>query len=94
MSQDGVIWGKYQLLAPELNERTLRLFAAAEAKTLGRGGISLAARAIEVSHDRISRGIQDLESEKKSYPDRVRRQGGGRKKQGACCDLVCFLSVV
>jgi len=81
MSQEDIIREKYQLLAPELNERTLRLFAAAEAKSLGRGGISLVARAIEVSHDRISRGIQDLESEKKLYPDRVRRQGGGRKKQ-------------
>ena len=81
MSREDIIREKYQLLAPELNERTLRLFAAAEAKSLGRGGISLVARAIEVSHDRISRGIQDLESEKKLDPDRVRRQGGGRKKQ-------------
>jgi len=81
MSQEGIIREKYQLLAPELNERTLRLFAAAEAKSLGRGGISLVARAIEVSHDRISRGIQDLESEKTLNPDRVRRPGGGRKKQ-------------
>ena len=81
MSREDIIREKYQLLAPELNERTLRLFAAAEAKSLGRGGISLVARAIEISHDRISRGIQDLESETKLYPDRVRRQGGGRKKQ-------------
>ncbi len=81
MSREDIIREKYQLLAPELNERTLRLFAAAEAKSLGRGGISLVARAIEVSHDRISRGIQDLESEKKLYPHRIRRQGGGRKKQ-------------
>jgi len=69
------------LLAPELNERTLRLFAAVEAKSLGRGGISLVTRALEISRDRISRGIQDLESETKLSPDRVRRQGGGRKKQ-------------
>jgi len=69
------------MLAPELNERTLRLFAAAEAKYLGRGGISLVARAIEVSRDRISRGLQDLETEKKLEPDRIRRPGGGRKKQ-------------
>jgi len=69
------------MLAPELNERTLRLFAAAEAKYLGRGGISLVARAIEVSRDRISRGLQDLEAEKKLDPDRIRRPGGGRKKQ-------------
>jgi len=81
MSREDIIREKYQLLAPELNERTLRLFAAAEAKSLGRGGISLVARALEISHDRISRGIQDLESETKLYPDRIRRQGGGRKKQ-------------
>ena len=69
------------MLAPALNERTLRLFAAAEAKYLGRGGISLVARAIEVSRDRISRGLKELETEKKLKPDRIRRSGGGRKKQ-------------
>jgi len=81
MSQEDIIREKYQMLAPKLNERTLRLFAAAEAKYLGRGGISLVARAIEVSRDRISRGLQDLETEKKLEPDRIRRPGGGRKKQ-------------
>jgi len=81
MSQEDIIREKYQMLAPELNERTLRLFAAAEAKCLGRGGISLVARAIEVSRDRISRGLQDLETEKKLESDRIRRPGGGRKKQ-------------
>ncbi len=69
------------MLAPELNERTLRLFAAAEAKYLGRGGISVVARAIEVSRDRILRGLKGLEAEKKLEPNRVRRTGGGRKKQ-------------
>ena len=81
MSQEDIIREKYQMLAPELNERTLRLFAAAEAKYLGRGGIALVARAIEVSRDRISRGLQDLEAEKKLEPLRIRRPGGGRKKQ-------------
>ncbi len=81
MSREDLIRDKYQMLAPELNERTLRLFAAAEAKYLGWGGIALVARAIEVSRDRISRGLQDLEAEKKLEPDRIRRPGGGRKKQ-------------
>ena len=81
MSREDMIRGKYQMLAPELNERTLRLFAASEAKYLGWGGISLVARALEVSHDRISRGLQDLEAAKKLEPDRIRRPGGGRKKQ-------------
>ena len=81
MDQEDIIREKYQMLAPELNERTLRLFAAAEAKYLGHGGITLVARAIEVSRDRISRGLQDLEAERKLEPDRVRRPGGGRKRQ-------------
>ena len=69
------------MLAPELTERTLRLFAAAEAKAWGRGGISGVARVLELSRDRISRGLQDLEKEQRLGPDRVRRKGGGRKKQ-------------
>ena len=69
------------MLAPELTERTLRLFAAAEAKAWGRGGISGVARVLELSRDRISRGLQDLETEQRLGPDRVRRKGGGRKKQ-------------
>jgi transposase len=48
---------------------------------LGHGGISLVARAIEVSRDRISRGLQDFEAEKRLKSDRIRRPGGGRKKQ-------------
>jgi hypothetical protein len=80
MSQEDIILEKYQMLAPSLNERTLRIFAAAEALSLGRGGISLVSRSLEITRDRISRGIQDIESKKKLPPDRVRRKGGGRKK--------------
>jgi hypothetical protein len=80
MIQEDIILEKYQMLAPELNERTLRLFAAAEALSLGRGGISLVARALEISRDRISRGIKDIESKKKLHPASIRRKGGGRKK--------------
>ena len=69
------------MLAPELNERTLRLFAAAEARSLGRGGISLVSRTLEISRDRISRGIQEMASQKKLPPERVRRKGGGRKSR-------------
>jgi hypothetical protein len=80
MNQDDIILEKYQMLAPALNERTLRLFAAAEALSLGRGGISRVSRILEISRDRISRGIKELESETNLHPDRVRRQGGGRRK--------------
>ena len=81
MDHEDSLLMRYQMLAPELTERTLRLFAAAEAKAWGRGGISGVARVLELSRDRISRGLQDLEKEQRLGPDRVRRKGGGRKKQ-------------
>ena len=81
MDHEDSLLMRYQMLAPELTERTLRLFAAAEAKAWGRGGISGVARVLELSRDRISRGLQDLETEQRLGPDRVRRKGGGRKKQ-------------
>jgi transposase len=81
MEIEEAILTKYQLLAPELSERTLRLFAAAEAKVLGRGGISTVARVIEISRDRILRGLRDFEAKEKLEPERIRRKGGGRKKQ-------------
>ena len=80
MSQEDIILAKYQILAPELNERTLRIFAAAEALSLGHGGISIVSRALEISRDRISRGIRDIESKERLYPNHIRRTGGGRKK--------------
>ena len=83
MDHEDSLLMRYQMLAPELTERTLRLFAAAEAKAWGRGGISGVARVLELSRDRISRGLRDLEKAQRLGPDRVRRKGGGRKKQVA-----------
>ncbi len=81
MDHEDSLLMRYQMLAPELTERTLRLFAAAEAKAWGRGGISGVARVLELSRDRISRGLQELEKEQRLGPNRIRRKGGGRKKQ-------------
>ncbi len=69
------------MLAPELTERTLRLFAAAEAEVWGRGGVSGVSRVLELSRDRIYRGLQDLQAEEKLEPEGIRRKGGGRKKR-------------
>jgi transposase len=80
MDREEAILRKYQLLAPEMTERSLRLFAAAEAKVWGRGGISAVSRILQVSRDRISRGLKDLESERLNHKQ-VRKKGGGRKKQ-------------
>jgi hypothetical protein len=77
---ENLVREKYQMLSPLLNERTIRVFAAAEAKSLGHGGIAIVSRAIEISRDRILRGLEDLEANEILDPNRIRRPGGGRKK--------------
>ena len=81
MDQEEAIRQRYQLLAPELNERTLRLFAAAEAKVIGWGGIAVVSRTLEISRERISRGLAELEMGDTPQPGRIRRKGGGRKRE-------------
>ena len=80
MDQDDRIQERYELLSPELNERTLRLFAGAEAVSLGRGGISRVARVTGVSRGRVARGIRELLGEDDLDSSRIRKPGGGRKK--------------
>ena len=81
MDAEETLRAKYEALAPLLNERTRRLWAAAEAKALGYGGISKVARATGMSRTRIARGLQDLASDNPLEPGRVRRPGGGRKRR-------------
>ena len=73
---------KYQLLLPELDERRRRRWAAAEARELGWGGVSLVARATGLSRPTITAGIKELEQpapQRAAEATRVRRPGGGRK---------------
>ena len=71
---------KYEALAPVLNERTRRLWAAAEAEAVGCGGIAMVARATGMSRTRIARGIQEFRSDDPLAAGRTRRAGGGRKR--------------
>jgi hypothetical protein len=77
---------RFELLAPLLNERQLRLYVAAEAMVLGRGGISMASQATGISRPTITIGCKELlEHETKkcapsTTPVRVRKEGGGRKR--------------
>jgi hypothetical protein len=70
---------KYKSLAPELNERARRIWAATEAREIGRGGVALVARATRISYSTIVRGLHELKSGAAALPGRVRRPGGGRK---------------
>jgi hypothetical protein len=69
---------RYAAVGCGLNERSRRLFAAAEARTAGYGGISATARATGIARSTIGRGLKDLDD-----PDAlsgvVRRPGSGRR---------------
>jgi transposase len=71
---------KYRALAPTLTERSRRVWAATEARALGRGGMALVARATGISTSTIARGLQELRTRARVAPGRVRRPGGGRKR--------------
>jgi len=52
---------RFDLISPHLSEQARRLFVAAEAKALGRGGISIVSAITGVSRAVISAGIKQLE---------------------------------
>lgn len=66
-------------LADASNERQRRLWAAAEAKAHGYGGVSLVAKVTGVSRRAIHVGLAELASADAPPDGRVRRRGAGRK---------------
>lgn len=74
---------KYDLLQPIMNERMRRQWAASEALSLPRGGITLVSQATGLSRNTIEAGICELQTQvdlplEEVHPERVRRPGGGR----------------
>jgi len=80
MTSDRQIRQRFKLLASRLDERAVRLLAAAEANTLGYGGISRVARITGMARSTIQRGREELSAPASVPLDRIRRPGGGRKK--------------
>ena len=66
-------------ILPHLDERQRRLFAAAEARAAGRGGIACVSRVTGIAASTIGRGLKDLAAPEQLSRDRIRRPGGGRK---------------
>jgi transposase len=82
------ITAKFAILSPLLDERARRLWAAVEARAIGRGGISQVAEATRLSRATIRAGLQELAhpvstTAPPTTVERVRRPGGGRKALGA-----------
>lgn len=72
----------YRSLRTEMDERRRRQWAAAEARGLGRGGVSAVARATGLSRVTITAGLAELDmpaGERGREAGRVRRAGGGRR---------------
>ena len=86
MDDMATIEAKYQALSERLDEASLRVWAAAEARSLGRGGVSRVAKAIGMSRTTIHAGLSELKAgtpatvRKAPGRPRVRAAGGGRKK--------------
>ena len=74
---------RFEALAPVLDERALRRFAAAEAQAAGRGGVAVVSQITGLARSTIGRGLNELRAGEACDIDRVRRPGGGRKPLAA-----------
>ena len=72
---------RIKAVLPTLNEFQRRRYLAAEAKTIGRGGVSLISRITGVSRQMLIDGIAEIDSDDfEELPiGRSRKPGGGRK---------------
>ena len=77
MVDASAIGERYAAVRRSLNERGRRLFAAAEARTAGYGGVSASSRATGVARSTIGRGLKDLD-DPGGLSGEVRRPGSGR----------------
>jgi hypothetical protein len=71
---------QFERIEPFLDERGRRLFAANEAMSLGRGGVTAVAAATGIARSTIDRGIAELKAARNEIGQRVRRPGAGRKR--------------
>ena len=75
------IRNKYVSIVSDLDERGRRRWAAAEARSLGWGGVSAVADATGISDRTIRNGIRELDDPSALGPDRQRRPGAGRRSR-------------
>src|SRR5512135_1330096 len=80
MHDDPELQRKFASILPNLDERQRRLLAAAEARSLGYGGIRRVSRASGLSHVTIRKALKELDAPPHPGGGRVRGPGGGRKE--------------
>lgn len=70
---------RWEAVSTKLDERGRRLFAAAEVRAAGRGGLAAVSDITGLARSTILRGLKDLDAP--ALPrGRVRRKGGGRRR--------------
>ena len=79
MIDERAIRERYEAIRDQLDERGRRLFAAAEARSVGRGGVMAVCRATGLARSTIERGLKDLD-QPAPPAGRVRRAGSGRRR--------------
>jgi DDE family transposase len=79
MIDERAIRERYEAIRDQLDERGRRLFAAAEARSAGRGGVVAVSRATGLARGTIERGLKDLD-QPAPPGGRVRRAGSGRRR--------------
>jgi Rhodopirellula transposase DDE domain len=79
MIDENSIRERFAAISLHLDERGRRIFAAAEAKTAGYGGIAAVWRATGIAPSTTGRGLKELASGLARAPGRIRRPGAGRK---------------
>jgi hypothetical protein len=69
---------RWEAVGSKLDERGRRLFAAAEVRAAGRGGLALVSKVTGLARSTLNRGEDDLDGEPLPA-GRIRRKGGGRR---------------
>ncbi len=77
-SMEAKVRRKFLGLRRALDERGRRVWAATEARAIGRGGVTLVARATRLSRSTIHSGLREFRDREATPKGRVRRPGGGR----------------
>jgi len=80
MKDTELISHRHKILSPLLDEKAHRLMIAAESKVLGHGGIGIVSKSTGVSRTTISSGLKELKKPELIDKNRIRKEGGGRKK--------------
>jgi hypothetical protein len=83
------IKARFEMLAPVLDERKRRLFAASEARAAGPGGILAVHQATGIARGTIGRGLAELRRGEAQLGGRVRRRGAGRRPRSSN-SLACW----